>query len=773
MTIQFLDFQLRASAQVADRFAEFMADRPMRGTMANPQALPFYQALSAITASGKTVILADAVSRIEASMPVKPVVLWLSKGKVVVAQTYANLQDGGKYRHLIRDLSVRLLSEYDPTDVADATRGMVHLATVGTFNQKDKEAGERLIFQSDLDHTEQSTWEALKLREDAAGIRRPLILVYDEGHNLSDQQMDLLLELEPDALLVASATMRLPQALARLLGYLRDAGWDDDKLLTEVPAAEVAGSGLIKGDIALAGYAAPMEKAIDDLLAELKRAENSATTLGLPIAPKAIYVSKTNIVEGNSFKRDDPKRPFAQREAPPILIWRYLVEEKKLDPSEVAVYATLDFHKSYPPPPEFVLFKGGDKDYENFMAGHFRHVIFNQSLQEGWDDPEAYYAYIDKSMGSNVQVEQIIGRLLRQPGAKHYTDDALNRAHIFVRVDNRSVFKAVYEDVRARLSDEAPSVTITAYEAGKKSQPMSYPPKEAKEVPKVYIDSTDALQPIQDLIDAMMDYRGDTGPNTKGEGSRALVQQRIGGAADARWKWVPYERSNRVSARWLFQLTLMRKYPRALEVTPSDDAKFDAMIELGSKAHRYLEELAEKVVETYLERVVLRQTPHNPYKVGAVNGDPANLATFKNALHDGYSGLNTLERPCAEALDALGVTWARNPSRSGYPLPLLSMGSSKTFYADFIVWKGRHVYVLDTTGEHLLLEKTGRKLLNVAPKSGAQKLHVRLIAKGRWDENVHQMDKDGMTTWSLRNDGTLRAIHCADMTAAVKESLKP
>ena len=50
------------------------------------------------------------------------------------------------------------------------------------------------------------------------------------------------------------------------------------------------------------------------------------------------------------------------------------------------------------------------------MAGDFRHVIFNLSLQEGWDDPLAYFAYIDKSMESNIQVEQIIGRLLRQPG---------------------------------------------------------------------------------------------------------------------------------------------------------------------------------------------------------------------------------------------------------------------------------------------------------------------------------------------------------------------
>ena len=38
------------------------------------------------------------------------------------------------------------------------------------------------------------------------------------------------------------------------------------------------------------------------------------------------------------------------------------------------------------------------------MAGNFRHIIFNLSLQEGWDDPECCFAYIDKQIGSPDQV---------------------------------------------------------------------------------------------------------------------------------------------------------------------------------------------------------------------------------------------------------------------------------------------------------------------------------------------------------------------------------
>ena len=171
--------------------------------------------------------------------------------------------------------------------------------------------------------------------------------------------------------------------------------------------------------------------------------------------PKAIYVCKTNIVEGNANQRDDPKRPFPQRQAPPILIWRYLVEEKGVDPATIAVYTSaLKFdNKEYPAPGEFVHFKGGDNDYANFIAGDYRHIIFNLGLQEGWDDPNCYFAYIDKSMQSNIQVEQIIGRVLRQPNAQHYEDERLNSANFYVRVDEKTIFADLVKDVSKRLGE--------------------------------------------------------------------------------------------------------------------------------------------------------------------------------------------------------------------------------------------------------------------------------------------------------------------------------
>ena len=93
---------------------------------------------------------------------------------------------------------------------------------------------------------------------------------------------------------------------------------------------------------------------------------------------------------------------------PPIRIWRYLVEDKKILPKDIAIYANLSFVDGNKPS-QVNLFSKGENDFDTFQSGNYQHIIFNLSLQEGWDDPACYLAYIDKSMGSSIQVEQLIG----------------------------------------------------------------------------------------------------------------------------------------------------------------------------------------------------------------------------------------------------------------------------------------------------------------------------------------------------------------------------
>lgn len=768
--IQLKAFQKQAADQIADRFDKYYADPPLRGTQQKQRVVPFFQSLDSITASGKTVILADAVSTIATLLPIAPVVLWLSKGKVVVDQTATNLAPGGKYHHLLGTARFSYLAQYDQVDVRDAEEPLVYFATVGTFNQKDKGEGSRLIFKSEIDTAEESTWEALKLRTDDEGRRRPLLLVYDEGHNLTDQQMDLLLELEPDGLVAASATMKLPTQLGAEVKHLRDEGWTDEDLVTDVDPKAVADSGLVKSRIELGGYEAPMEETIDALISDLRDAQALAAAQAIG-TPKAIYVCKTNIVEGNAMQTDDPAQPFGQRRSPPILIWRHLTERCGIDPAEIAVYCSLKTDRNNPLPPDFNLFKGGDTDYETFVAGGYQHVIFNLSLQEGWDDPLVYFAYIDKSMESNIQVEQIIGRLLRQPGVQHYAAERLNTAHLYVRVDRRGVFNEIVEKVNAKLKVEAPGITIVETRPGK-AKPESLSAKLEKTVFETAYVTDAAVDPIAEIIDNLTDYREDRGTNTKTAGGRRIIQRRIGADSDGTFEWEEFEHTNLVTARWLFQREVMRRFQGALGVASTAAPKFDAAVGFGSRAHTQIARVAADVVEAYIENVCLKQRTINPYVVGPALVRRDEMETFANALHEGYSGLNPLELAFAREIDKTGLTWYRNPSRSGYSIPLISVGPTSNFYPDFLVWKGKDVFALDTTGGHLLKEKTGRKLLSIAPaRATGGRLLVRLISEGHWNEDVEQEDSDGYTVWGLKQDRSLRAVHVDSIATAAKRSL--
>jgi len=772
VTIELFQFQQEAASQIADRFIDYHGDPIPYGRGAKRRDVPFYQALSSITGSGKTAILAQAVSEIVAMMEVPPVILWLSKGKVVVQQTYANLADGGKYKHLLPDTTVRLLSEYDPDDVANAKESLLYFATVGTFNQRDREKSNLKIFAADTDTIESTRWEALKGRETAEGVRRPLVVVYDEAQNLSDQQTTLLLEQQPAVFLLASATLRFPaQFSTEVIDPLRSQGdYATEDLITTVPSATVVASGLVKGIIALDGLNAPMQETVSEMLADLREAEATADAQGLGFLPKAIYVCNTNMVADDAGMSDDPKQVFEQRQAPPILIWRYLTEQCGIPADQVAVYADLKTHKDFPLPLDFNLYTGGDNDYEEFVAGDYRHIIFNQTLQEGWDDPSVYFAYVDKSMDSTVQIAQIIGRVLRQPGATHYEADRLNTAHFYVRVDRNDAFSQVVEDVRDGLGGNAPEVRILTSPPGTED-PKNLEPKETRTVPRTGVDNRAAAEPVEKVLAKVHDYAGDT-VNTKGEGRRRTVQQAIGSNEAVDTDWVQFEQSNRVNARWVFRREVSRRYRPALTVIDTDGAKFDAKVGVGSSAYQSLADNAAEAVDEYLRHAVIKQLKPRPYEIGSTLVRTSSMETFKNSLHEGYDGLNDLELKFARALDETGLPWARNRSQTGYKIPLVTLGPTVWFFPDFIVWSGLDVICVDTKASFIIEPEARRKLLSIEPhKDVPTRVKVKLVTTGTWRTDGTQDSKDGYSIWGLGSGQSLRALPFEDLDALANSLL--
>ncbi|AWG02023.1 DEAD/DEAH box helicase family protein [Clavibacter michiganensis] len=769
MAIELFQFQQEAASQIADRYAEYVADPIFFGRGVNKRHVPFYQSLSSITGSGKTAILAQAVSEIVALSEIPPVILWLSRGKVVVQQSYANLAGGGKYDHLLSDITVRLLSEYDPEEVANSKESLLYFATVGTFNQRDRENSNLRIFAFDTDDIESTRWEALKVRETADGQRRPLVIVYDEAQNLSDQQTTLLLEQQPAAFLLASATLRFPaQFDNEVIQPLRTSGeYKDEDLITSVKSSTVVASGLVKGMIALDGLNAPMEETVSEMLSDMREVEVDAKAEGLKIAPKAIYVCNTNVLAHDASQTDDPKQPFEQRQASPILIWRYLTEHCDVPAEEIAVYADLRTQKDFPLSSEFTLFSGGERDYGDFVAGDFRHIIFNQTLQEGWDDPAVYFAYVDRTMDSAVQITQVVGRVLRQPGATHYESDRLNTAHFYVRVDRNDSFAQVVEEVRRGLGGDAPEVRILTSPPGSEDL-VTLPVKQERSIPRAAIDNVPTLEPIETVINRVHDYSKDS-VNTQGKGRRRTVQQVIGANDAVDSEWTDFEQSNRVSARWVFRRDVARRYRPALMVMNTDTTKFDALVGVGSSAFLALSQNAADAVNEYLRFAEIKQLRPKPYKIGSTLVRRSGMETFKNALHEGYDGLNGLELRFARALDETGLIWVRNRPQTGYKIPLVTLGSTVWFFPDFLIWSGDTVICVDTKGDHIVEGDARRKLLAIKPhKRVSTTVEVKFVTEGTWKTDGTPDSKDGFSVWSLGSGRDLRALPYEDMESLVK-----
>ena len=92
-----------------------------------------------------------------------------------------------------------------------------------------------------------------------------------------------------------------------------------------------------------------------------------------------------------------------------------------------------------------------ETDFENGILSEecpVKYVITQQALAEGWDCPFAYILVSMADVHSSTAVEQLLGRILRQPSAKHRVAEQLNRSYAFVVSRD---FNATAQGLRDRL----------------------------------------------------------------------------------------------------------------------------------------------------------------------------------------------------------------------------------------------------------------------------------------------------------------------------------
>lgn len=708
------DYQIKAANELASRYNDYRRTN----IQYDGQRIPIILTLISITGSGKTPILADTLSRIKAYyVHNPPIFVWISYDKVVVDQTIKNLTEG-KYKKLLgQHPMIKQFTNIWSNDIKNPNNFIIYLDTVQKFNSNSRD--NRVIFDIDEDISPYSKWEMLKRRE------RDLIVIYDEVHKLSEAQSNKILELKPQGIITASGTPKHNPTIARYVKYLESKGFS---LNTKIPVKAVKEKQLISEYISLKCYTQNEEFILNSLLKSYRNIE--ALLQKYNEVPKAAYVCSTNFIQSRKYvnqskkaRRDDPDVYFKDRKAAPIMIWRHLVKEG-VDPNSIAIRLDIDESSKaeYKFPKEFKdnLFNKSTKNtFDLFLKRNYKHIIFNKSLGTGWDDPYIYQLYIDKSMDSDTEIEQIIGRAIRQPNSRYYSDPDLNIPTIHIKVDNKQIYQKIINELNEKLKEDY-NGEINIKDDTDAPDKEREEPKGIYKVPKLSWDVEMVRQDLYNIIDSIPDYNTYSSVDRIGEGIIQSYKYSLTGDYKEE-KIELMDKNNTVTARTVFERYVIQKSVAVWGVVQDYVPKFNAHIGWDSKVSRELDKYANHLVDTYKNLMSLTLQINNPYVVKYINvnteecseNNPKGYIKYNNAIHKRYSNLNKFEQQCAKLIDRIGYPWCKNPYFSGYGIPLIEEGNTVVFYPDFIIWINNRVVLLEVTGDHLKRDKVYRKLLPI------------------------------------------------------------
>lgn len=771
-------FQERAASALAEMIQEYPSNRfrprynPDTGTL-----LPFLCRLRAITGAGKTPILALTAQHLKTG-----VVLWTTNRGAVISQTLANLRAGGKYSALVPEgTQVFQLGEMSPADweqTMQATEGLtILLSTVAAFNQD----GDNLkIHQKYGDVTR---WEMLGGAERTRGGRvRPLFVFYDEGHGVTEHQFQKLRELDPKAFVLASASP-LPEDLADLLSGKTPEERRESmaERTASVSTKEVVEAGLLKSRL----YFIDCNTAKADAIRE-------ANSKWVELAAKLRPYGKTPIA---CFIVNETTRG--------VDIWEQLVQ-LGVNPGKIAVHlngardvildrrgtasSLIDTYSGK---------KAQERSPETLAAAGYTHIIWNLTLREGWDEPLAYVAYIDDRGRSTVDIVQKIGRFVRQPDASPFSDPDLNSAYFYFNVSDEAFTKLI-EDTQEEM--ETDGYEVIPLENGRRPpSSRSVDVKSPKTLPSIAPWFGDSIRDLDRIVLDHVPLFAEKALRADGSiKTRVFEMSQLKEAVDLRTE--KRKNANDMITPWEFlsvrlgaiDSRIINDSGTIFSATLKDDEKLRQPMQYGSDAMGTLSNAVPQIKERLNEKFLLRGLGRHgvysvkPFKLVSPDIDGGTEAyrekykvrRFKNALHAEYNGFNPFELKVAEALDAIGKPWCRNPvGKDGYKIPIQELGSDTIwFYPDFLLWsKQNEVWAIDPKGKHLLEAAVTHKLLDL----GSMKNISPLIRVAFVLEGSYTVDQQGVFSRTGREGYTLvrkpgtkpKAVPFTDIKTMLKELL--
>ncbi len=390
------------------------------------------------TGGGKTLLAAHAVSRIFGRYlgGNTGFVLWIVPNEAIYSQTLKQLSDRQHpYRQVLDRAAagrVKILEKGDRLDARDVEANLcVMLLMLQSANRETKDTltmfrdrgdvhgffpdeGDQLAHKTALEATpnldaydkDGGFWPMVKdSLGNALRLIRPVV-VMDEGHRaISELAFSTLYGFNPCFVLELTATPK--DVAAKGVKAARPAN-----VLVEVTGIELDREGMIKMPLNLdprqgTDWRATLSTALDKLNALDREAQRLRAETGRYIRPiMLVQVERTG----------KDQRDSRHIHADDVADW---LKTAGFDEAEIAI-KTADRNDLDQPENQNLL----------SPANRVRAIITKQALQEGWDCPFAYVLCALAASSNLSAMTQLVGRILRQPGAEKTGIGALDECHV-------------------------------------------------------------------------------------------------------------------------------------------------------------------------------------------------------------------------------------------------------------------------------------------------------------------------------------------------------
>jgi type III restriction enzyme len=439
------------------------------------------------TAGGKTFIAVNALKPIfdafSAANPTRPqVVVWLVPSLTILEQTVRNLNDPQHpYRQKLNSLFRNRVQVYERRELlqgagfsADVVKEQLSIIVMSFDSLRARNKDDRKIYQDNgylaSFLVENENTDYLLPGHDASALinvlrsLRPVVVV-DESHNAeTDLSVEMLVNLNPDLIFDLTATPR-----------------NNSNIISYVDAMALKKQHMVKLPVIVANRNSRTEVIESAIILRRKLegiAKEQEKNGGKYIRPIVLFQAQPRTGDDNT-TYEKVKEQLVTAGIPA---------------SEIKI-KTADINE----------LKGEDLMSRNCEV---RYIITVNALKEGWDCPFAYILASLADKSSAVDVEQILGRVLRMPHVQQHSHDLLNLSYVFTASNK---FADTLQSVVRALNRSG--FSNKDYRTAEPPKPVTLPPDQADLLSQIAGDllGTSSTDTSDFKLDAQNGNAGKTG----------------------------------------------------------------------------------------------------------------------------------------------------------------------------------------------------------------------------------------------------------------------